>query len=490
MFELQYLLAELQRRRGRTILTALGLGVGVGLVIAVTALSQGLDDAQQEVLSPLTGVGTEMSVSRPISIEVPDGGGLPQVSPEERAQLEEENADIQFDLEDLGDPGEEFEREIFFTREISFPESKVERIAALDGVAAVSPSLSLQLIRVDGTIPEAGAFGPPGGAFGPDPDDAESSPDGRTELGGFGFEPTSVTGVDTSEPDLGPLTAEQIVAGEPIGSPREIVISAGYAAEQDLGVGDRVGIGEERLEITGVAEQPIGGEAPDVYADLAALQTASDRRGRINSLQVRAADVSQVAAVAEAIESELGGAEVTTAEEVSERISGSLLDAQDLSSSLGTVLAIVSLLAAVLIASLLTLSSIAKRTREIGTLKAVGWRRSKVVRQIGGESLAQGLLGGFVGIVVGVGASALIGALGISLEASAAASSDGGLFGAFLGDNEIATGDTEVTLDAPLNAGLLALAVALSLLGGLIAGLVGGLRAASLSPSEALRSVE
>ncbi len=490
MFELRYLLAELRRRRGRTIVTALGLGVGVGLAIAVTALSQGLDDAQEEVLAPLTGIGTDISVSRPIAIEVPDQGGFPQVSPEERAQLEEENADIQLDIADLGDPGEEFTRELFFTREISFPEARVGEIEAIDGVDQVSPSLSLQLIRVDGTVPEAGSFGPPGGAFGgPDPDSAESDGD-RTELGGFGFEPTSVTGIDTSQPELGPLMGGQVTEGEFIGSPREVVISSTFAAEDGLAIGDRLAFAGEKLEIVGVAERPLGGEAADVYVDLAALQGASDREGRINSLEVRASDVSAVAPVSAEIEQELSGSEVTTAEEVSERISGSLLDAQDLSSSLGTVLAIVSLLAAFLIASLLTLSSVNKRTREIGTLKALGWRRAKVVRQIGGESLAQGLLGGLVGILVGVAATALIGALGISLEASATASTEGGVFGAFLGDGQIATGTNEVTLDAPLNIGLLLLAVGLSILGGLVAGLIGGLRAASLSPSEALRSVE
>jgi ABC-type antimicrobial peptide transport system permease subunit len=39
MFYLGYMLSELRRRKGRTLLTALGLGVGVGLVVTVSALS-------------------------------------------------------------------------------------------------------------------------------------------------------------------------------------------------------------------------------------------------------------------------------------------------------------------------------------------------------------------------------------------------------------------------------------------------------------------
>jgi ABC-type antimicrobial peptide transport system permease subunit len=68
VFYLRYIASELRRRRGRTILTALGLGVGVGLVVTVVALSAGLDNAQSKVLKPLTGVGTDMSVDRPIVV--------------------------------------------------------------------------------------------------------------------------------------------------------------------------------------------------------------------------------------------------------------------------------------------------------------------------------------------------------------------------------------------------------------------------------------
>ena len=76
VFYASYIFSELRRRSGRTILTALGLALGVGLVVTVTALSSGLDRAQDEVLKPLTGVGTDMTVTRPISFDT-SGGRLP-----------------------------------------------------------------------------------------------------------------------------------------------------------------------------------------------------------------------------------------------------------------------------------------------------------------------------------------------------------------------------------------------------------------------------
>src|SRR2546421_10970253 len=64
MFQLRYAASELRRRAGRTVLTALGLAAGVGLVLGIIGVSQGLDDAQQKVLAPLSRIGTDVLVSR------------------------------------------------------------------------------------------------------------------------------------------------------------------------------------------------------------------------------------------------------------------------------------------------------------------------------------------------------------------------------------------------------------------------------------------
>ena len=111
-------------------------------------------------------------------------------------------------------------------------------------------------------------------------------------------------------------------------------------------------------------------------------------------------------------------AEVASAKQVADTISGSLVDAANLSHSLGLALSIVAAVAAFLLAALLTLSSVGKRVRELGTLKALGWTQRRVVRQVAGESLAQGVLGGVVGVALGVGVAVLIGAFGPTLTAS------------------------------------------------------------------------
>jgi ABC-type antimicrobial peptide transport system permease subunit len=491
MFYLQYLLAEVRRRPGRTALTALGLAVGVGLVVIVGALSKGLDDAQEKVLEPLTGVGTDISVSRPIA--VPDDGGsgggagdsFSQLSPREQRQLQRENREHnqQFNFGELGAPGERFSNDSFLSTELSFPLSEVAEIRGLDGAEDAAATLTLNAVHVEGVVPESGAppigAGAHGGGFG--------------GAGGFELDNLSVSGVDVQKPGLAKVTPSRITGGRylaatPAQARGEAVVDLAYARQNGIAVGEQVTVAGKDFEVVGLASAPLGGDASDVYVELGGLQQLSDREGRVNGAEVRADSAEAVAGLADRIERQLEGAQVVTAADLADRVGGSLDDADGLSSKLGTALVIVALLAAFLIATLLTLSSVQKRIRELGTLKALGWRQRLVVRQVTGESLVQGALGGLLGAAIGIAGAAIIDAIGPTLEASVEEQSSGG-FGPF-GRGNISAGSTDVVLAAPVDVGLLALAIGLALAGGLLAGAAGGLRAARLRPAEALRSAE
>jgi putative ABC transport system permease protein len=119
------------------------------------------------------------------------------------------------------------------------------------------------------------------------------------------------------------------------------------------------------------------------------------------------------------------------------------------------------LLAAVLIASLLALSSVTKRIRELGTLKALGWPQRLVVRQVTGESLLQGLLGGAFGIVLGIAGAMLVEAFAPTLKATVENTAQA-LPGPF-GQGAAPAASTSVSLTAPISLGAVALAVALAI---------------------------
>jgi putative ABC transport system permease protein len=486
-----YMLSELRRRKGRTLLTALGLAVGIAVVITVSGLSAGLDNAQASVLKPLTGIGTDMSVTRPFALTSSStsssNGGPPQLSAAERAEIDKENGNQRVNFANLT-PGTKFTQTSFRGSEISFPATNVTSISKLSGVAAASGGLTLNMTTVSGTVPAQSQLPQQGGGG------------GGPQQGGGGprsadFSSVSVSGVDETNTALGAITPSQVTAGTYFTSAgaRQAIADVSYANTNGLKVGSTLKIGGKTYTIVGLAQTPLGGASSNVYINLGQLQQLSDRVGRVNTVYVRATSASQVDAVASEIGSTLSGSSVSTAKTLAAQITGSLTDAKNLTSKLGFVLELVGLLAAVGIASLLTLSSVTKRIRELGTLKAIGWPKRLVVRQVAGESLLQGLLGGVLGIAIGLAATLGISAFAPTLKATVASAAQSG-FG--FGGGRFAQGATgtaasqAVKLTPHVSITLVAVAVGLAVLGGLVSGAVGGLRASRLRPADALRHID
>ncbi|MGH9036512.1 MAG: ABC transporter permease, partial [Acidimicrobiia bacterium] len=177
MFHMTYIRRELRRRAGRTALTVTGLAVGVALVVAITAVSSGLDQAQAKVLDPLESLGTDLLVTRTVEAETsgtsgadtatpaPEGGrvftfggGMPGtqgLSPEDQAALMAENQSVVTDLSKLGEPGDEFVHDFFLpATQLTFPSAQAETIADLEGVESVAEGLTLLAQHQEGKVPE------------------------------------------------------------------------------------------------------------------------------------------------------------------------------------------------------------------------------------------------------------------------------------------------------------------------------------------------
>ena len=564
MFHVTYIHRELRRRAGRTALTVTGLAVGVALVVAITAVSSGLDQAQAKVLDPLESLGTDLLVTR--TVEMGDSQSL---SREDQQALVAENQSVVTDLSKLGQPGDEFVHDFFLpATQLTFPSAQAETIAGLDGVESVAQGLTLLAQHQEGKVPEIvaeiqtggeeievnqeitpptateqaaiqeclaakgvtimppsaasstgsataggtadrpatgmiiGSTGPPG-AFG------ECMPERFKQFRGrvttpertlrqvldppqtdITTDPYTIAGVDLATPDMGLLTAAQVSEGaffSGTADAKEAVVAEAYAGRKNLEVGSTLDLNGEQYTVVGLARPPLGGQTADVYLTLTDLQRLSSRSERSNVLLVRAESAADVDDLTARIEEAFPGVKVTSAKDLADQVSGSLVDAAGLADRLGNVLAIVVLLAAFLVAMLLTLASVAKRVRELGTLKAIGWPQRMVVRQVVGESVVQGLMGGVFGAVLGIGAAALAASLSPTLQASAPAGGPSGLFG--LGQVAASTVGRAVPLEAPVDPALIAFAIGLAVFGGLLAGTAGALRAARLRPVAALRDL-
>jgi ABC-type antimicrobial peptide transport system permease subunit len=302
----------------------------------------------------------------------------------------------------------------------------------------------------------------------------------------------TVAGVDPAGPDTGLITRSQLSSGSWFtkNSADEVLVNTAYASTKHLKVGGTLAINKKSYKIVGLVSPTLTGNVSDIYFTLSTVQRLATAKGYVNEILVSVNNASDVNAVSAAIKKELPGATVLTSKTLADQVKGSLSNAHKLANDFGGALAVVVLLAAFLIAALLTLSSVAKRVREIGSLRAIGWSRGAVVRQIMAETLGIGVLGAVIGLGVGVAVCAIIGAIGPGLTVT----STGLAVGASHLDSLLnlkSTGSTSllVHLTAPVHLATVGLAFVGAIVGGLLAGAAGGWRAARLAPASALRDL-
>ena len=302
----------------------------------------------------------------------------------------------------------------------------------------------------------------------------------------------NVAGIDPASPRAGLVTTDQLTTGTWItsSSPNGILAANSYANKNNLHVGSTLTINGTTYTIVGLVNPTLTGSNADLYFPLVTLQKMASKNGRVTQILVKTSNASNVDAVVKEIEKALPGAQVVTTKSLAAQVTGSLGDAKKLASRLGGALGVIVLAAAFIIAILLTLSSVAKRVREIGTLRAIGWSKSRVVRQVLAETAGIGLLGGIVGVGIGYAASVAVGAFTPALTATTTGVPNIGSssLAQFVGVSSSTTTST-VSLHAPVTPTTLLLGIGFAIVGGLLAGAIGGWRAARLAPAEALRNV-
>jgi putative ABC transport system permease protein len=501
---LTYLRRELAGRRRQTAIVAIGMALAIALVMIVNSVASGVRDAQASVLESVYGVGTDLTVSQePTPPEEGEAGAGP-----ERFEFGADDGTTTGDSTEISQS-----RLTAGFGNSTFDASALDTVADIDGVAAASGALALTNLTFEGELPEFAARSDSGEVT---EGEAEGEPQGPM-IGGFdgaggsAFDVNtfSVLGIDPGADAVGPLSAAELAEGRGLeasdaGKP-VAVLDANYATSAELAVGDTIDVGGTEFEIVGTVTSTSAdaATAANVYIPLDLAQQIAELDGQVSDLYVQAESSDQIAAVQADIEEALPDATVSTQADLAASVSGSLQTASTLISNLGLWLSVAVLAAAFLIAILFTIQGVTRRTREFGTLKAIGWSNRRVVGQVAGESLVQGLIGGAAGLALGLVGIWVVNLIAPTLGGSAGTDTPGGTtlagpsagdggavaagpLGARLGD---AQATAEVVLNAPITISVIAIAIGLAILGGLLAGAIGGWRAARLRPAEALRSV-
>jgi putative ABC transport system permease protein len=449
MFFVTYLRRELSRRMRQAVFIALGLALGVGLVVTVAAASAGFSKAQSAVLSGLYGVGTDVTVTGAPPVPPKPGTGM--------GGLTQDNTNSPYQ---------------------GISASKVAAAARLRGVAAAAGGLSLldqwQRLPKGSGAPQSGSYW--------------------------------VDGVDIGRLALGPLSGGTITSGHSFTAADTdaavALVDSGYATANDLKVGSTVTIHQVKYTVIGLVSQPQEGSNPtDIYVPLAraqaiSLQVGPAMKNKVNTIYLTAASSADISTVSKEISRLLPGATITTASSLASDVTGSVASAEKLVNDLGKWLAVLVLMAAFAVACLLTLAAVARRVREFGTLKAIGWQSRRIIAQVVGESLIMGIAGAVAGVGLGFAGAAIIAAVAPKLPATVGATSGPRVIAPpgshvqpqMLGGASLSHPVT-VPVHPSVSVGMIIVAMLLALAGGLLAGAFGSWRIAGLRPADALARV-
>jgi putative ABC transport system permease protein len=517
-----YLWRELRRRMRQASFIAIGLALGVGLVITVTAASTGVKNAQTTVLHALYGVGTDITVTKAPTAGAAGGGfgfGFKRSTGTSSGQKTGSSVSVN----SLTSSGQ---LAAIKSTELTTISTLSNVAAAAGGLTLTDRSVSGSASSTNGTSGSSGSSAFRGGSGSSGTAPTPGSFGGNFNIGGF-----SVTGVDISNGELGPLSSGKISTGRTFTSADDnsnvALVDSDYATQQKLKVGSTISIGNSSgtgtsFTVVGIVVDS-GASPSDVYVPLQRAQTLANLKGEVNTIYVAATNANEVNAVASSISKNISGSTVTTSADLAKEITGSLSSTASLANNLGKWLSILVLIAAFLLASLLTMSAVTRRIREFGTLKALGWKSRRIVAQVMGESIAIGIVGGAVGVGLGFVGATLVDKFAPSLTAAVGTTTGsatpggaqafgggfpgGGTSGSLPSGGTGGTGngtsggfgfgraaanashDVAVHLTAPITISVVLAAVVLAILGGLIAGSFGGWRASRLRPAAALSKV-
>ena len=347
-------LARLRSSRLRAALTMLGVIIGVASVVALVAVGQG---ATRGITTQLQSLGTNLLTINPGSATSFGTRGAA-------------GSATTLTLEDAA------------------------AVGAIPGVAAVAPEVSTQQLVVAGTL-------------------------------------NTTTSIVGTSPAYATVHNDTIWQGRFLTAPsgdlglRVAVLGSTTATDLGLGanaVGRDISIGGIPFRVIGILQSK-GGSGPLNQDDMILVPLGAVKTHFVSGDTVRSIAVS----VATAGQMDLVKAEITTT--LKSRHGLGAADTADFNvfdqaQLLTTVNSITGLLTVLLggIASIslvvggigimnIMLVSVRERTREIGIRKAIGARGRDILLQFLIEALVLSLLGGLIGIVLGLGATAVIGAI-------------------------------------------------------------------------------
>lgn len=239
---------------------------------------------------------------------------------------------------------------------------------------------------------------------------------------------------------------------------RGVLLGQDLARSLEKKVGDKIPLFDDgQYTVIGIVKSSIPYESSSMWVSLAALQKFMGREGQVTGYSVVVdhpdddAEVERIreaiAAIGSNIEAQTAANSVTSTTEIRFIRATSWI-----TSAIAILIGAIGILNTMIV-------SVYERTHEIGILRAIGWRRSRIVRMILIESVLLSLVGGIVGTLSAVVVTPL------------------------LGRHPAVAG----LIDAHIGAPAIVLGIVMALVVGLLGAAYPAYRGAQMLPTEALR---
>lgn len=194
------------------------------------------------------------------------------------------------------------------------------------------------------------------------------------------------------------LVGGNIIEGRAYENDNEIIIGKITAKNHKLKVGDHFTINNKQYDITGIFESGITYQDSGAITTITEAQRIQGVKDQYTVIMVKTKEGSDVSEVAKAVEA-------------SDKNFVSIIDINDFNAAdqqlkmIDGVSWAISLLAIIIggIGVMNTIiMSIFERVREIGVLRAIGWKKYRILMMIMGESIIIGILSAIIGIFLGI----------------------------------------------------------------------------------------
>jgi ABC-type antimicrobial peptide transport system permease subunit len=216
----------------------------------------------------------------------------------------------------------------------------------------------------------------------------------------FGYDPNSFA-----------IERFKIVAGSTLGAARsvkrnnhEIIVGKQAAESLKLKVGDTLPLSGGTFRIVGIYETGSGFEDAAAVAPLSDVQALLQKKRQVGAVQIQLKDERQIDRVRERVARSFPNLNLSKSSQAADQ-----QQVVTMIQGLAWGIAMLSIVIGGIGMTNTVMISVFERTREIGTLRALGWRRRRVLSMVLGESILLGIFGGALGCAIG---AAVIGPLG------------------------------------------------------------------------------